>query len=53
MAGLADRSGDMMRAVDKLDKIGPEKVGLPSGMTAAWRRSRWRDFGLYLHHREQ
>ena len=27
MAGLADRSGDMMRAVDKLDKIGPEKVG--------------------------
>ena len=27
MAGLADRSGDMMRAVDKLDKIGPEKGG--------------------------
>ena len=32
MAGLADRSGDMMRAVDKLDKIGPDKVrGLLTG----------------------
>ena len=26
MTGLADRSGDIMRAVDKLDKIGPDKV---------------------------
>ena len=27
MEGLADKSGDIMRTVDKLDKIGPEKVG--------------------------
>ena len=26
MLGLTERSGDVMRAVDKLDKIGPEKV---------------------------
>ena len=26
MLGLAERSGDIMRTVDKLDKIGPEKV---------------------------
>ena len=26
MLGLADKSGDIMRTVDKLDKIGPEKV---------------------------
>ncbi len=26
MAGLSDRSADIMRVVDKLDKIGPEKV---------------------------
>ena len=26
MEGLSDRSGDIMRTVDKLDKIGPEKV---------------------------
>ena len=26
MLGLADRSGDIMRTVDKLDKIGPDKV---------------------------
>ncbi len=26
MLGLAERSGEIMRAVDKLDKIGPEKV---------------------------
>ncbi len=26
MLGLADRAGDIMRTVDKLDKIGPEKV---------------------------
>ena len=26
MQGLSDRSGDIMRTVDKLDKIGPEKV---------------------------
>ena len=26
MQGLTDRSGDIMRTVDKLDKIGPEKV---------------------------
>ena len=26
MTGLADRAGDIMRAVDKLDKIGPDKV---------------------------
>ena len=26
MLGLTDRSGDIMRTVDKLDKIGPEKV---------------------------
>ncbi len=28
MLGLQDRGGDIMRAVDKLDKIGPEKVRL-------------------------
>ena len=28
MLGLSDRSGDIMRTVDKLDKIGAEKVGL-------------------------
>lgn len=28
MMGLAERSGDIMRTVDKLDKIGPEKVRL-------------------------
>ena len=28
MLGLTDRAADIMRAVDKLDKIGPEKVGL-------------------------
>lgn len=28
MLGLTDRSGDIMRTVDKLDKIGPEKVRL-------------------------
>jgi len=28
MLGLTDRAGDIMRTVDKLDKIGPEKVGL-------------------------
>jgi len=27
MEGLAEKSGDIMRSVDKLDKIGPEKVG--------------------------
>ncbi len=27
MQGLSEKSGDMMRSVDKLDKIGPEKVG--------------------------
>ena len=26
MLGLSDRAGDIMRTVDKLDKIGPEKV---------------------------
>jgi histidyl-tRNA synthetase len=26
MLGLADRAGDIMRTVDKLDKVGPEKV---------------------------
>ena len=38
MLGLADRSGDIMRTVDKLDKIGPEKVKLflieDDGLTA-------------------
>ena len=28
MLGLTDRSGDIMRTVDKLDKIGADKVGL-------------------------
>jgi len=28
MLGLTERAGDIMRTVDKLDKIGPEKVGL-------------------------
>ncbi len=28
MLGLTERSGEIMRTVDKLDKIGPEKVGL-------------------------
>ena len=28
MQGLSERSGDIMRSVDKLDKIGPEKVRL-------------------------
>ena len=28
MLGLTDRAADIMRTVDKLDKIGPEKVGL-------------------------
>ncbi len=28
MQGLTEKSGDIMRSVDKLDKIGPEKVGL-------------------------
>ena len=28
MTGLADRAGDIMRAVDKLDKIGPDKVAV-------------------------
>ena len=27
MQGLSEKSGDIMRSVDKLDKIGPEKVG--------------------------
>lgn len=27
LLGLTDRSGDIMRTVDKMDKIGPEKVG--------------------------
>ena len=27
MLGLSEKSGDIMRTVDKLDKIGPEKVG--------------------------
>ncbi len=27
MLGLTEQAGDIMRAVDKLDKIGPEKVG--------------------------
>ena len=27
MLGLTEKSGDIMRTVDKLDKIGPEKVG--------------------------
>ena len=26
MLGLTEKSGDIMRTVDKLDKIGPEKV---------------------------
>lgn len=28
MQGLTEKSGDIMRSVDKLDKIGPEKVGV-------------------------
>ncbi len=28
MLGLSEKSGDIMRTVDKLDKIGPDKVGL-------------------------
>ena len=28
MLGLSDRSGDIMRTVDKLDKVGAEKVGM-------------------------
>ncbi|MBE6945245.1 MAG: histidine--tRNA ligase [Ruminococcaceae bacterium] len=28
MEGLSEKSGDIMRTVDKLDKIGPEKVGV-------------------------
>ena len=28
MENLSDKSGDIMRTVDKLDKIGPEKVGI-------------------------
>ncbi len=28
MLGLSEKSGDIMRTVDKLDKIGPEKVGV-------------------------
>ncbi len=28
MLGLADRAGDIMRVVDKLDKVGQDKVGL-------------------------
>ena len=28
MQGLTEKSGDIMRTVDKLDKIGPEKVGV-------------------------
>ena len=31
MLGLTEKSGDIMRTVDKLDKIGAEKVGRPSG----------------------
>ncbi len=28
MLGLSEKSGDIMRTVDKLDKIGPDKVGM-------------------------
>ena len=39
MLGLTEQSGDIMRTVDKLDKIGPDKVrGLPPGSWVSPRR---------------
>ena len=40
MQGLAEQSGEIMRTVDKLDKIGPEKVQRPAHRGSAWPRLR-------------
>ena len=39
MQGLAEQSGEIMRTVDKLDKIGPERSA-PCSLRAAWPRLR-------------
>ena len=42
MLGLTEQSGDIMRTVDKLDKIGPDKVrGLLTGELEMCIRDSW------------
>ncbi|MFR6186291.1 MAG: ATP phosphoribosyltransferase regulatory subunit [Lawsonibacter sp.] len=55
MLGLTEQSGDVMRTVDKLDKIGADKVGRAAGRRSRRRRrSRPEEIlKLHRHHRHQ
>ncbi len=54
MLGLTEQSGDIMRTVDKLDKIGPHKVrDLPDGRRRTDGGAGRRDHAFHLHHRQQ
>ena len=54
MLGLSQQSGDIMRTVDKLDKIGPDKVRRCCWCSPASRRSRPGEIlQLHRHHWHQ
>ena len=54
MLGLTEKSADMMRTVDKLDKIGPEKVKtILVEDFAVTRERRRRDLEVHRHHGQQ
>ena len=53
MLGLSEKSGDIMRTVDKLDKIGKEKVGEILREDCGLTQEETADSGVYGHFRHQ